>query len=51
MTPKELRIHFAGHIITGLVSIHGDIGGRQDRRLAVEAFRLADEMVDIYFNT
>ncbi len=51
MTPKELRIHFAGQIITGLVAIHGDLGGRQDKRLAAAAFALADEMVATYFNT
>ena len=51
MTPKELRIHFAGQIITGLVAIHGDLGGRQNKRLASAAFELADEMVEAYFNT
>ncbi len=51
MTPKELRIHFAGQIISGLVAKHGDLGGRNDKGLTKEAWRLADEMVEAYFNT
>ncbi len=51
MTAKELRIHFAGMIINGLVARHGDTGGRNDKKLTDEAFRLADVMVDAYFNT
>lgn len=51
MTPKELRVYFAGQIINGLVVKHGDLGGRNDKPLTVEAFRLADEMVKAYFNT
>ncbi len=51
MTAKEMRIHFAGHIITGLVANHGDLGGRNNERLSAEAFQLADVMVAAYFNT
>lgn len=51
MTPKELRIHFAGQIISGLVAKHGDLGGRNNKGLTEEAFKLADEMVRTYFNT
>ncbi len=51
MTPKEMRVHFAGLIINGLVTKHGDLGGRNDKRLSDEAFRLADVMVAAYFNT
>jgi hypothetical protein len=51
MTAKELRVHFAGEIINGLVAKFGDLGGRSDKALTVEAFRLADVMVEAYFNT
>jgi hypothetical protein len=49
MTPKEMKIHFAGHIINGLVNNHGDLGGRDNDRLATEAWKLAEVMVGIYF--
>jgi hypothetical protein len=48
-TAKELRVHFAGEIINGLVSKFGDLGGRQDKALAVSAFKLADVMVETYY--
>lgn len=51
MTPKEMRVHFAGQIISGLVAKHGDLGGRNNKAMSVEAFKLADEMVRTYFNT
>ena len=51
MTAKELRVHFAGQIINGLTAKFGDLGGRNDKAIAAEAFRLADEMVKAYFNT
>ncbi len=51
MTPKEMRIYFAGKIINGLVTKYGDTGGRNNKKLSDEAFRLADIMVGAYFNT
>ncbi len=51
MTAKEMRVHFAGQIISGLVAKHGDLGGRNNKALTKEAFKLADEMVRTYFNT
>ena len=51
MTPKEMRVHFAGQIINGLVTKHGDLGGRNNKKLSDEAWQLAEEMVRTYFNT
>jgi hypothetical protein len=48
---EELRVQFVSAALSSLVLLHGDLGGRDDKRIAKEAIRLGDMMVDAYLNT
>lgn len=43
--PEDVRVMFVSAIVSGLMSKHGDLGGKEDNLILDEAFRLADKMV------
>ncbi len=49
--PEDVRVLFAGAIVSGLMLKHGDLGGREDNAVIEEVFRLADKMVLEHFES
>jgi hypothetical protein len=50
-SPEDVRVLFAGAIVSGLMSKHGDLGGKDDNLVMGEVFRLADKMVVEHFES
>jgi hypothetical protein len=51
LTPEDVRVFFAGSIVSGLMAKHGDLGGKDDNMVIREVFNLADRMVLEHFES